>query len=305
MPRFDRTYRLVVGPAGKKGVEILPPMHITFEIEKDASEKPNTHKIRVWNLTTETRETLVTPDNVVMLYAGYVEEDGALLMAKGHVVFGYTYFDGPDTVTELEVLDGYVEVRDTVVSLGYGPGARASTILRGIAGQMGLHLVMADDVPDRTWQNGFSYYGAARTALHKIVAGTGLEWSVQNGELQVIARRGTTARQAVVLAADSGLIGHPERQREGAREKAKVKDSVSGDNREIVSARQQRDGWAVTSLLLPQVNPGDLVKLESRTVEGFFRVEKLKHIGDYGGSGDWSTELELVERYAPKKKVAK
>lgn len=304
MPRFDRTYRLLVGPPGQKGVEILPPLHITFDLEKDAEEKPNLYKIRIWNLAKDTRDAIIKPDNVAVLYAGYVEEDGPLLIALGSVTYGYTFFDGPDVITELEVLDGFVEIRDTVVSLGYGAGVRASDIIRGVSQQMGLHLVMPRDAPDRVWQNGFSYYGAARTALHKVVQGTGLEWSIQNGELQVISKRGTTPRTAVVLAADSGLLGHPERQREGAREKAKVKDEVSGDNRNITSAKQQRDGWRVTSLLLPQINPGDLVKLESRTVEGWFRVESLRHIGDWGGSGDWSTELDLVDRYAPTKKEA-
>lgn len=304
MPRFDRAYRLLVGPPGQKGVEILPPLHITFDIEKDAEEKLNYHKIRIWNLTKETRDSIVEPDNIAVLYAGYAEEDGPLLIASGSVFFGYTYYDGADVVTELEILDGFVEVRDTVVSLGYGAGARASDIIKGIVQQMGLHLMMANDAPDRVWQNGFSYYGAARTALHKVVQGTGLEWSIQNGELQVIPKRGTTPRTAIVLAADTGLLGYPERQREGAQEKAKVKDQISGDNRNITSAKQQRDGWRVNSLLLPQINPGDLVKLESRTVEGWFRVDSLRHTGDWGGSGDWNTELNLVDRYAPTKKEA-
>lgn len=302
MPRFDRTYRLLVGPAGKKGVEILPPLRITFDIEKDTEEKPNFSKIRVWNLTKETRDAIVAPDSYCVLYAGYAEEDGALLLAAGTLVYGYTYYDGPDVVTELEVLDGYAEVRDTVVSLGYGAGAKASTICRDIAKQMGLSLLMADDAPDRVWQNGFSYYGAARTALHKVVAGTGLEWSIQNGQLQIIAKRGTTARKAFVLSAESGLVGYPTRTREGAREKAKVTDRTTGDDKTLVSARQQTDGWRVTSLLLPTVNPGDLVKLESKSVDEWLRIESLRHTGDIGGPGDCVTELNLVD---PAKKAKK
>jgi hypothetical protein len=133
-----------------------------------------------------------------------------------------------------------------------------------------------------------------------VVQGTGLEWSIQNQTLQVIAKRGTTKRQAIVLAADSGLIGYPERMREGAREKARVKDERTGKRANLVSAAQQRDGWRVKSLLLPQINPGDLVKLESRSTEGFYRAESVKHTGDSEG-GDWQTELELVDRNAPPK----
>lgn len=305
MPRFDRTYRLLVGRPGQKGVEIAPPLRIIFDISKDTSEDPNQIKIRIWGLSPATREAIVEPDNVAALYAGYEQEDGALLIAYGTVLRGWTFFDAPEVITELEVLDGYAEIRDTVVSLGYGPGVRARLIIEGIARQMGLRLIMAQDAPDRVWQNGFSYYGAARVALHKAVQGTGLEYSIQNGELQVIARRGTTTRQGFVLAADSGLIGVPERTRQGAREKARVRDQRTGDNRDIVSSRQQADGWRVTSLLLPTLNPGDLVKLESRTVQDWFRIESLRHTGDWGGQGDWITELELVDRNAPPKQKGK
>lgn len=305
MPRFDPVYRLLVGKPGQQGREILPPLHMTFEVEKDTEEDPNYAKIRVWNLRKETRDELVTPDNFVVLYVGYAEEAGPILLTAGTLVYGYSYHDGPDVVTELEILDGYANLRDTVVSLGYGPGVRARQIITEIAKQMGLHLVMADDEPDRVWKNGFSYYGIAHRALHKVTSGTGLEWSVQNNELQVITRRGTTPRQGIVLAADSGLIGYPVRTRKGAREKAKVTDEKTGKAKNITSAKQQKDGWRVTSLILPTVNPGDLVKLESRSVDAWFRVETVKHSGDYGGTGEFLTELELVEPNAPPKNEKK
>ncbi len=301
MARFDRVYRLLVGKPNQKGLEVRQPIRITFDISKDAEEEPNDHIIRIYNLAPDTRRALEEPGLRCVLHAGYAEEGGPLLMASGSVVFAYTKFEQPDVVTELIVKDGYTEVRDTAISIGLGPGAQASSIIREIARQMGLPLVMADDVPDRRWQQGFSFYGAARTALHKVTQGTGLEWSIQNQQLQVVQRRGTTRRQAVVLAADTGLLGYPERMREAAREKAKVKDLKTGDDVNLVSARQQRDGWRVNSLLLPTLNPGDLVRLESRTVEAFLRVDALRHTGDSAG-GDWQTELQLVDRYAPPKK---
>lgn len=298
MARFDRVYRLLVGKPNQKGLEIRQPMRVTFEVSKDAQEEPNDHKIRIYNLAADTRRALEEPGLRCVLYAGYAEEGGPLLMASGSVVYAYTWYELPDVVTELAVKDGYTEVRDTAVSIGLGPGAQASAIIRDVARQMGLPLVMADDVPDRRWQQGFSFYGAARTALHKVTQGTGLEWSIQNQQLQVVRRRGTTRRKAVVLAADTGLIGYPERTREAAREKARVRDSQTNDDARLVSARQQLDGWRVTSLLLPTINPGDLVKLESRTVQAFQRVEAVRHYGDSAG-GDWQSELQLGDPHLP------
>ncbi|MGK8836200.1 phage protein [Achromobacter xylosoxidans] len=304
MARFDRVYRLLVGKPNQKGLEIRQPMRVTFEISKDAQEEPNDHKIRIYNLAADTRRALEEPGLRCVLYAGYAEEGGPLLMASGSVVYAYTWYELPDVVTELAVKDGYTEVRDTAVSIGLGAGAQASAIIRDVARQMGLPLVMADDVPDRRWQQGFSFYGAARTALHKVTQGTGLEWSIQNQQLQVVRRRGTTRRKAVVLAADTGLIGYPERTREAAREKARVRDSQTNDDVRRVSARQQLDGWRVTSLLLPTINPGDLVKLESRTVQAFQRVEAVRHNGDSAG-GDWQSELQLVDPHLPHREKRK
>jgi hypothetical protein len=313
MARFDRVYRLLVGKGGGQGLEIVPPIRITFDIAKNAEEEPNDTKITLYNLAADTRRALEEPGLRCVLYAGYAEEGGALLMASGSVVFAYTRFEQPDVLTELTVKDGYTEVRDTAVSIGLGPGAQASAIIRDLARQMGLPLVIADDVPDRRWEQGFSFYGAARTALHKVTQGTGLEWSIQNQQLQVVQRRGTTRRQAVVLALDTGLLGRPERTREAANEKAQSKRSTNGNgagsppgqgavsSSQPAIGSQQRAGWKVTSLLLPTISPGDLVKLESRTVEAFQRVETVHHKGDSEG-GDWQTELSLVDRNAPPKK---
>lgn len=306
MARFDRVYRLLVGKQGETtGVEIAPPIRITFDIAKTAAEEPNDAKITLYNLAADTRLALQEPGLRCVLYAGYAEEGGPLLMASGSIVYAYTRFEQPDIATELTVKDGYVEVRDTAVSIGLGPGCQASAIIRDIARQMGLPLVMADDVPDRRWEQGFSFYGAARMALHKVTQGTGLEWSIQNQQLQVVQRLGTTRRQAVVLAVDTGLLGSPERTREAASEKARSKGPAkapapaqgaaqAATGGKPASGQQQRDGWKVKSLLLPTIGPGDLVKLESRSIKALQRVETVHHKGDSDG-GDWQTELGLVD----------
>lgn len=288
MARFRRTYRLVVGPAGGQGITIQPPMQIQFDVQKDTEEDPNVHSIRVYNLKESTRKALEKPDLRAYLYAGYEEESGAILVAAGTVVDSFTRFDSPDVVTELAVVDGYGELRDTAVSLSFGAGANSSTIVAAVASQMGLVLNMPRSLPPRTWEHGFSFYGPARQALHKLCRGAGQEWSIQNQTLQVVATKGVTERSIVVLNAASGLIGSPERVREGSREQ-------DAGVTKVVSERQKRDGWRVRSLLLPWINPGDRVRMDSRQVKGLWRVDSVSHVGDFHG-GDWSTELHLVER---------
>lgn len=296
--RFNRTYRLLIGKKGetKNAILIEPPMRITFDVQKDVESEPNENSIKIYNLSAETRKAVEKPNLRCVLYAGYAEENEPTLLCSGDIATAYSYRDGGDWVTELFVLDGLIEIRDTAVSLGYAGGVSSQLILNDIAGQMGLKLIAGEELIERKWANGFSFYGAARTALNKIVAGTGLEWSVQNGELQVVNKARTTRRQGVVLAVDTGLIGSPERVREAARSKqADENDKKSAKKQNVEPSQQAKDGWNVRSLLLPQINPADKVKIESLTVEGWFRAESVKHTGD-SHSGEWQTELHLVER---------
>ncbi len=297
MALFGRVVRLVIGPAGGQGIEI-DNLRIGFEITKTLSKNPNSSTVRIWNLARSSRELIQKPDTRCLLYAGYEEDRGPLLIFNGAVSFAFSAFDGPDVVTECELGDGALEIRDTLVSLGYGAGASSDAILRDIARRMGLALVIADDALPRTWAHGFSFYGPARAALDRVTHGSGARWSIQNGELQVVRTGGTTTRQAIVLALDSGLIGHPERERKGRQEAATVRDADTARRRRIESAQQQQDGWSVRSLLQPTILPGDPVILRSRSVEGTFRVSELRHVGDTH-EGDFMTEMKLVDKLPP------
>ena len=84
----------------------------------------------------------------------------------------------------------------------------------------------------------------------------------------------------LILIDYSGLIGHPEKIRDGARDKAVPKNSRRKGR---TAQSEPRDGWKVHSLLLPQINPADIVKIESETVNDFFRVETVKHSGSLDG----------------------
>lgn len=284
--KFHRVYSLKIGKAGGKGMDILPPFHIDFTIKKDTKKEPNIHTIKIWNLKPETIKEIEKPDQFCVLYAGYLNEDDAILLAAGNIEEVFIVRDNKDVIVNMEIKDGWVAVRDTAVSLGYGQGASAKTIIKDIAKQMGLPLMMNADLPDRTWQHGFSFYGAAHQALHKVVRGTGLEWSIQNNTLQIIKEGGTTSRKAVVFNAQSGMLGSPERVRISSKEK-KAKKKKKGE-------RQPRNGWRVNALLTPQVNPGDRIKIEAKDVEGFFRVNSVTHSGSFQ-DGKWESGFEVID----------
>lgn len=287
---FDRVYRLLVGKKGQKSGTEITDLRIQFTIEKSAKKNPNKGSIKIYNLKKSTREEMEKPDTRCVLYAGYKEEQGALLIFSGNVTYAWSQFEGPDVITELELGDGAQEIRDTVMSVGYGKNIKSTQVLKEVSSKMQLPLTLPSNAIERVWKYGLSFYGPAHVLLDKITKGTGLEWSVQNGNLQVIEQGMVTTRTGILISKDSGLIKHPERMRSDKHEQSKKKAKKEPE--------KQADGWKVDCLLMPTINPGDRVKLESRSVTGVFRVQKLTHDGD-SHDGDWQTKLTLVDPNKP------
>ncbi len=290
---FDRVYRLQVGQ-GNNGVEITD-LRITFDIVKTAKKNPNSNKIQIWNLQKSSRELCEKPDTRCILYAGYAEQDGPILIFNGNVTVAWSRYDLPDIITEFELADGGQEIRDTAISVGYDKKIKSSQVLTDVSKKMGLPLTMPSNLIDFVWENGLSFFGPARTLMDKVTKAAGQEWSIQNGNVQVIEKRMVTTRQGIVISADSGLVGSPERERKQSDGNATPKKKTAKAKSDPL---KEFDGWKVKTLLMPQVNPGDRVEMDTRDVKGIFRCEQIQHRGDTH-DGDWESELKIIDPAKP------
>ena len=293
MALFDRISKLVIGQGGSSGLEIVN-LRMAFEIHKTLGKNPNRSEIRVWNLKQSTREELEKPNTRCVLYAGYSEQDGAIKIFEGNVTYAWTSFENAEVVTQFDLGEGIQAYRDTTVTLSYPSGIGTRRVLEDIAQRMGLGLDISPDAQMRQWASGRSFHGSARGALDRVTRASGLSWSIQGGTLQVIQAGGATSRRAVVIAADSGMIGSPERERKGSSQTARVRNEDTGRNVRVNSASREWSGWRVKSLLMPFIVPGDPVKMEGRSANGVFIAREVNHRGD-NMEGDWQTELLLVD----------
>lgn len=295
MARFNRVYSLQVGTKGAAQAVTIDNLRITFTIEKTITPYPNRSNIKVYNLSPAHREEFEKPDTLIALSAGYLEESGPVLLFSGNVTYAFSEYatEQGDVVTTFELGDGHVAIRDSMVSLSYGSNASAKKIINTIATQMGLAVYMDASITDKTWSSGFSFYGSGRAALEKVTAGAAYQWSIQNGALQIVPRGQTTKRQIITLDSTSGLLGYPKRERKLPPQAHARGTGETGAIRHVnLSPRRRIDGWRVKSFLLPELNPGDPINLQSRTIKGNFRVERLQHFGDSDG-GDWVTEIYI------------
>lgn len=268
-------------------------LKIVFSIEKDTTKESNKSKLEIYNLSESSRKAIEVADNEVEIYAGY--EDGAVLCFRGTVTYGYTKDSGTECITSLDLADGTVALRDSYCSLSYAPGTSAKTIIQRCATEMGVPVVYGDDVGElENYKNGFSFIGQAPECLTEVCNALGLSWSIQNNILNIILAGGTATNRGLVFSAESGLIGLPERIVQAEYKSNKTTPKRKAKQKAKKEEPRKKAGWRIETLLVPSVNPGDMVKVESRIITGWFRVEKVRHSGDYNGQR-WNSEMDLIE----------
>lgn len=292
MQYWKQVYRIVFP---KLNITFENNLHIGFQIDKDTTKESNKGKLEIYNLSDATRKKIEVPDTEVEIYAGYKKAGGAILAFKGSVTYGFTRDVGTDCITTLDLADGTKAMRDSYCSLSYAPGTSAKTIIQRCANEMGVPVVYGEDVGElESYQNGYSYIGQADGALTEICNALGLSWSIQNNILNIILAGGTSTNRGLVFSPQSGLVGVPERIVQAEYKSNKSNPKKTQKQKTKKEKPRKKAGWKIQTLLAPSVNPGDMVKVESKWITGWFRVEKVAHRGDYNGT-NWGSAMELIE----------
>lgn len=280
---FRRTYTLKCGKSGEQGFQvgntynaIDDVLHISFSIEKCDVESPNTAKVQVWNLSDENLKILDQKDCIVELKAGYNMNNTLILV--GNVTAVTTTPENADRMTELAVMDGRVELRDTVISLSINGPVNCRDLYEQVAGMMGLPILFAQDLTFSVFPNGFAYIGKAKGILHKISEYCGHNWTIQNQIIQITLPGRAISSNGFLLSYETGLIGIPKRITIGS----------STDKKE------SQTGWEVEYLLNGAIGVNDVVQLQSSTANGYYRVYKVTLDGD-NLQGDWICTAQLLD----------
>ncbi len=126
---------------------------------------------------------------------------------------------------------------------------------------------------------GYPLQGTPKEMLDELSEKYGLDWQIDDDVLYVHNNdRANTENfeQAYVVSKYTGLIENAYR--------------TSGDTRrsEKDKAKIQSVQWK--QLLNPDIIPGDIVKLEDTLITGWYKVEDMRHYGDWRGSA-WYTDV--------------
>lgn len=284
---FDRRVRVVVHRLEVTG------LRVAFQVSRSLRKNPNTCEVRIWNLNRDHRRQLQEQQSIpIRLEAGYKipplgDAASAALDAIGisstldtqlPVLFNgdlrraFTTREVGDLITTINGGDGEKAGQEQRVRTSYRPGLRWRKLLTDLAKSAGVGLGNAlsalGDISDFEISSGVSLSGSSMDQLDSMLQAQGFEMSIQNGDLQLLGGGKALAGTAVVLSEATGLVDTPEPGSDG---KTKVR-----------------------ALLQPGLEPGRLVKLVSKNVNGSFRVEEWNAIGDTFAQ-DWFAELEVAE----------
>lgn len=305
MALFNRAYALTVGTPGKDGV-MINDLRVVFNGKASLTKSANNATIQVYNLASSTSD-LFEIGQVVQLQAGYSGQIAPII--TGDLVRIENFLDGVDRVCELTVSDSLVPLRDSKTSQSFPPGTKGSTIIAAVAANFGLPIRQNVTGADRQLPAGYAFTGRTRNALTEICEFLGLEWSAQQGEIQIINKGASFDKTAVVLQKGSGLIGTPKQHAKTMSEKKAAKRGVTYGQDGVrrytktnpeakVKDRVQFEiqGYTASALMNAALYPGAYVQLISRaTGKGgkFFVIDECTYNGDTHGE-PWQVDLVLT-----------
>ena len=291
---FNRDFEMSVG-GQKLSIQkinpvtkaITPALRVKFAIEKSDNRDPNCSSLEIYNLSEPNRRVLQAGaelaetsrkaglfyDWPLVIESGYAGSMG--MVFSGDIVHADSHLEGVDWKTTIEAEDGgnrYRYARLPKGGLSFGAGTPVLTVLTALATALGVglgnsaaHFALGAQRGYLNFDHGVALTGRVVKLLNKYVTSAGYHWSIQDGQLQVLAPDETLMDSITVLSSLTGLVGSPEKGEKG-----------------VIKAK---------SLLQPSIKPGRRVMMLSKAITGSYKATKVSIFGDTWGT-DWYTEFE-------------
>lgn len=242
---------------------------IEFRVPFSVSEDPDISEVVIYNLSKESIAAIKSKAYTI-LNVGYKGDIGNILSGKIEAVS--SKWEKVDKITTIKVSDGGFEWRNTRIQKTYAPGSTARYIMQDLSSLLGLEVVEVNPKKDITYQLGRTISGSVEGALKQLVKDTESKMYIDKGKLYVRDKdKGTSI--GFLLNSDTGLIGSPEKVEEENEKKQKIIK------------------YNVKCLLNHKITTDSIIQIESRTVNGNYRVESGSH---YCNGSDFYTEMVVA-----------
>lgn len=220
-----------------RGTQFFIPtgnVRISFDIIKNNAVQANKAKIRIYNLSKESRRFLNENDFPgkiqLTLEVGYIKT-GLKVLFIGDVERSSYKRTGPDWITEIECKDGLQAIQEVKLDKSYAGDATVNiqTVVQDIYKELKdkarvnvdtikAHLAEKVDSEKLDW--GLNIQGLAMKSLETLLAKQGKETSIQNNALAIAEPKDKT--RAITISPETGMIGSPVTREKGIEFKALI-----------------------------------------------------------------------------------
>ena len=266
-------------------------LRVSFEINKTQNETPNLAQIKIYNLAPDTENKIINEFTRVTLQAGYQDHygvifDGEIVQSKrGREV-------GTDTYIVINASDGDKAYNNAIVNITLSAGSSQSEHIKVASNAMGVGNGFIE-AKGQKLPRGKVMYGHAKDVLRTSALTNGQNWSIQDGQLQVLSSKSLLPTQAVVLNSQSGLIGGAEQSTEGITAKALLNPMLKIGSHVILNESDVSFSKPKHKQDSSKDNK-DADKLAIIAKDGSYKVIGAKFVGDTYGN-DWFSEIVCID----------
>lgn len=258
-------------------------LDIDFEINFSNAKEPDVNTVTIYNLS-DSSINMIRDQAYIIVAAGYKELGNKATIAEGTIEDIEVKFSGLDKACGIKFTDGGKPWRIRELNKTYAENTKASQIMRDLAIVLGYEIVEITPKDDVVYRLGKTIRGFASKSLEALARDTKSKMFINKNRL-VIRDEAKAYNTGFVLNAESGLIGSPTLNKNDSGDKTDAKQYTK-DKKQNKTAKKS---WHLVSLLNPRIETDSIIKVESKTLNGTYRVVSGKHTKNF------NTELEVVE----------
>lgn len=267
----------------------LSEMHVTFEIHQALTGVPNWAVVRVYNLSPATERKAQDEFTHLDLAVGYGGDVTRLFYGQVRQFNAGLQVDAKSTYIDFICQAGDYVYNWAAVSKTLAAGWTYADALAVVADEFkknGIKRGHTGALPVLRFPRAKVMYGAARDHMDRISENISADWTIVDDEVRVVPFGSTLPNEAVVVTADTGLIGLPQ---------------------------QTVDGITLRMLINPNVTDGGILKLDNQSIQtasvdvsygalnylprfdadGLYKVYSIDHRGDTRGR-EWYSDVICV-----------
>lgn len=245
---------------------------IYFDIPFDDGPDANIAEIEIYNLTDQTIAA-INKGTKIFVNAGYKGNVGVILIGEAGLI--RTDWQRPEKITTMMVLDANDKWMQQDIKKTYKEGITGLQILNDLLPKTGLKIGALKLPSNKVYTGAKTIDQKIGKAIVEVAKDCGAKIHVNKGKI-FIREKSEGDKTGFLLDQDHGLIGSPT--------SIEKKETLPSGKKVI------RKGWLVTALLNHNFATDAIIKISSKTANGFFRIEK----GNHRSNGySYYTEMEV------------